>query len=1464
MFKSTKLYSKLSELNDTSISTPTNGQSLIYNSGSGAWVNSLPSISTSFSVNSLNGISTLNFDSAYFVVSQNPTGTALVQRTNTSFSPLSISTSNNAGTAKTAANADHTHEGTHSVVYSNYLLTQDNFFTNSGTTSDIESHSDQNGFSYVAATPVFSDPAFGNYMLLSDNNGIRLDHCAAISNNTQSFMSVYGSSCPISITTSSYSVQALIYTNATTPYGEIGLIANAVLNHKGSTASTFIYAKTVKSSSATFKIEVGYVSGSAYTLVPDQYSSNLNFSTPGWLDLTINNVGVYTAYFNGTSVVTGTISTSTVPYAGKAGFIGIATATAPVSYTNSNTWLLNNFRIVYPQYYQIGDVLLKNPYESDKDSYKLLKDPNSQGILVRGGYPEGFPITRSIVGTTNRISISNGSGVSNDPTIDISDSYVGQTSITTLGTISTGTWNASTILATYGGTGFNVYSTGDLLYADTTTHLNTLSINSSNNYTVLTSYSGLPAWRLPNITVGNLNDSSTYGFTTSVYVNTGAGLTFVGNYISRTYTTVTPTAISANALSGTDIRAANADHTHEGVHSITISNVVIVNNSFIGGTNTSVNFYSTGKTGILTGYTEQSDGSLQWKDAGWNSSYNLCYLDMNHGIVRTMNTKDVHLPSPYFNFNYPSSPIGTTASYIDGINYALLKNQYDLTGMRFGGRFTFGNSATNTACGEMYLVFNINPFSATPQPNNLPAIRIKVYDVAARQISVVAGNLDRNQFFSAYYGWFNSIINPTSDQLVFTLPTTVNSPYDHSTDSILVEMNIASNGQASLYVDGYYYGDCYSGPTTDPDYCYFGIACRSLQTLDYDPKTLIAVSEPRLDATNALVMLDSHVYISYNGKGDVVLDMSGVTINTATSSTFPYILNPDRGGTGLTSVGSAYQYLRTNGTGNSLEYHTVIPSDISASNNNESYLTLGNSSNLSSNRIFTPGNNLYSIDGGATSTYTIGMSTNVSTTGIITASQFSNDGFVSGGLVFSGAGNTITQNSSQIYWDNTNNKMGIGNNAPQGKLHIVGTADTTQLLIVGNATQSTYPILKIQDSRYGNTYFVIDGAGYAAFGTSIATSTGRKGYYVFSNNTNSNQGARDDTTHNISVTMTNAYGYQLQSHFYPNAVNLSNGYNIYALANFVGVNTGAITSRLCGAVVGYGIKGASYGVVGNAIGLFVDTLSNNGSGATVTFTNAHGIYINNQGPNGAGITFGTTYGIRILDQTGISGTQYALFTNAGINRFGDYIQIVGSQNNIQLRVQSFSTQTASLQSWYNTGTAVTASMSSAGKLFLGSSTAATAYLHLTSGQSAANSAPMKINPGVNLATPEIGAVEFDGTSLYLTNNASSRKTLMYTDESNISVYLTSADYFISTSADSYVITNTGLGTINLTLPNTGSISTGRKIRIADTAGTATTKPVYITSQGSDRINGITTYALTSNYQTVEMVYLLTNKWSIFA
>ena len=70
--------------------------------------------------------------------------------------------------------------------------------------------------------------------------------------------------------------------------------------------------------------------------------------------------------------------------------------------------------------------------------------------------------------------------------------WAGTSSITTLGTIATGTWSATAIAANKGGTGQTGYTSGDLLYASGTTALTKLGVGSSGQ--VLTSNGSAPTW----------------------------------------------------------------------------------------------------------------------------------------------------------------------------------------------------------------------------------------------------------------------------------------------------------------------------------------------------------------------------------------------------------------------------------------------------------------------------------------------------------------------------------------------------------------------------------------------------------------------------------------------------------------------------------------------------------------------------------------------------------------------------------------------------------------------------------------------------------------------------------------------------------------------------------------------------------------------------------------------------------
>ena len=113
----------------------------------------------------------------------------------------------------------------------------------------------------------------------------------------------------------------------------------------------------------------------------------------------------------------------------------------------------------------------------------------------------------------------------------ISGSYTG---ITGVGTLTVGTWNATTIGAIYGGTGLTSYTTGDLLYASASNTLSKRAIGTTGYQ--LTVASGVPTWKPPYVpttftaTAGQTTFSATYnvgyvqGFLNGVKLN-GADFT---------------------------------------------------------------------------------------------------------------------------------------------------------------------------------------------------------------------------------------------------------------------------------------------------------------------------------------------------------------------------------------------------------------------------------------------------------------------------------------------------------------------------------------------------------------------------------------------------------------------------------------------------------------------------------------------------------------------------------------------------------------------------------------------------------------------------------------------------------------------------------------------------------------------------------------------------------------------------
>lgn len=80
----------------------------------------------------------------------------------------------------------------------------------------------------------------------------------------------------------------------------------------------------------------------------------------------------------------------------------------------------------------------------------------SNGAGILSWQPFGTGSVTNVSGTVNRITVAN---PTTTPVIDISGAYVGQTSITTLGDITSGTWSATPVTIPFGGTGLATLTT---------------------------------------------------------------------------------------------------------------------------------------------------------------------------------------------------------------------------------------------------------------------------------------------------------------------------------------------------------------------------------------------------------------------------------------------------------------------------------------------------------------------------------------------------------------------------------------------------------------------------------------------------------------------------------------------------------------------------------------------------------------------------------------------------------------------------------------------------------------------------------------------------------------------------------------------------------------------------------------------------------------------------------------------
>jgi len=248
-----------------------------------------------------------------------------------------------------------------------------------------------------------------------------------------------------------------------------------------------------------------------------------------------------------------------------------------------------------------------------------------------------------IVGTTNRISKSILSpGANESLEFDIASNYTGQTSITTLGTITSGTWNGTAIDAIRGGTGLTTYTTGDILYASATNVLSKLPIGTNGQHLLIAG--GVPSWGAAGGT-GTVTSVSGSGGTT--------GLTLSGGPITTSGTlTLGGTLAIANGGTGQTAKAAafNALSPNTTKGDITVYSTTNVRQAV--GTNGQV----------LIADSAQATG-VRWANADSIAGQTIRFLNSNTGNSNTVvsTTTETNFTGNGTNYSMPANTMNANS-----------------------------------------------------------------------------------------------------------------------------------------------------------------------------------------------------------------------------------------------------------------------------------------------------------------------------------------------------------------------------------------------------------------------------------------------------------------------------------------------------------------------------------------------------------------------------------------------------------------------------------------------------------------------------------------------------------------------------------------------------------------------------------------------------------------------------------
>jgi hypothetical protein len=334
-------------------------------------------------------------------------------------------------------------------------------------------------------------------------------------------------------------------------------------------------------------------------------------------------------------------------------------------------------------------------------------------------------------------------------------------------------------------------------------------------------------------------------------------------------------------------------------------------------------------------------------------------------------------------------------------------------------------------------------------------------------------------------------------------------------------------------------------------------------------------------------------------------------------------------------------------------------------------------------------------------------------------------------------GSTLIDNNSNLFWDNTNKRLGIGTNTPTAQVHIKGVSGISNRLLLESPDAN--PIIKIH---------------------TWSTSADRRSCIAFTNPSTEWAVGFNTSDNKFRIAQGGDLGTDATT------------------ALFIDKTTYNVGIRVSNPQANLHVANSSSANASGQTVLQINASHNNtaiGSGAKIIFAdtdNTHAASIRSYtfGSANTGLAFNTGYSGLSSDKMYIDGNG-----NVGIGTVPSvalHVKRPGG-NSTNLRLESANNNTSSIwldsagSNWfiahqnnfhngnllinYGGNTATSAlEISKTSQFGFKSVTSPSAIIHIGAGKATAGSAPLKLTAGTNLTTPENGAFEFDGTNLYFT------------------------------------------------------------------------------------------------------------------